>query len=192
MKRLYYILLALSCLFLSSCQQSLEGINIENNQTYSKGPSSIKSIDLNGKLGILYPDRVSLNYILEYNNDVTMLDIRSIMGNKVGLLTLDNKGAKLLASGKIYKDKSAQRLIANLFKINIPADNIVDILLQKIPHSVNVKNPNNLIEQSAFDGYLVEYKNYKTFNGFAIPTDIYISSKDFKLRVNITNVNKVE
>ena len=177
---------------LSACQSPIESKPVGSYENYwstmQEKLAAINTAKLKGRLGIQNPQgRMSAYYNYNLDNDSYTLELISSMGSQIGKLSVDAKGASLIADGRVYRHQNPESLIKDRFGLEIPLSSLKEIMLG-IPQGRALKNPEGQYLSAAVSGFVIEYQKFAEFNGYALPSDFTISNEDTLIKVKLNEV----
>ena len=175
------------------CSSSLEGTPITQNTYFEPKVdlNKVYALNLKGKLALRAYHNVSGIFIYDKNKDTLKLYLLSPFAAPIASVKADKTKAIIIADNKSYEGANASDLFYDLLKVRIPVEQLNDIMLANIK-TCPVKYHNGLNKNCFYQGYLINYSDYKNFNNIALPTNITITNEQLRLKLRIDNVNRLE
>lgn len=191
------LLAVLGASLLCACSSNLkeqvteEGSNL-NWQAMEQKLQNVSVFSEQGRIGFISSkERGSCNYEFILQGDDSSLELISPIGSQIAYLKVTKDISSLSYNNKIYKEPNAEILLNRALGLSLSYDELKRILLG-IPSGEISKDAEGKIISAIVDDYTITYDNFKTYNGFTIPTDINITGYDRSIKLKVNAVNEVK
>lgn len=196
-KKIAFYTLILSTFILSGCaqrlsQQSPSQITVIERAQHLAALSNWK---IKGKIAFIQKEkRERANIFWQRNDEFQALKLTTYLGINVLNLTTENKIHTLEVDGKTYQSDNLDQLIWQLTGLAFPSD-ALSKWMKALPYSENdtlINNQLTLLPESLTSFYngrewQINYKNYKNFNGVAMPTSLTVSQNGLTIKLAINS-----
>ncbi len=183
-----------TALFFAGCQTSLEPQSVVSSPDYWQSMqqklAALSHFSLSGRLGMTGSTRFSSNFTLNAEGDSYTLELTSSFGNRLALLTVKPGKAILTADGKTYTATDAQSLFFDTFKLELPLSSLKGLVLGLIGPA-SLLRPDGQLLSTAQDGFVVNYEEFQSFNGYALPTRMTALKDRMVLKIQVNEVASI-
>ncbi|MDU0111962.1 lipoprotein insertase outer membrane protein LolB [Psychrosphaera aquimarina] len=181
----------LLALFLSACS------TLNQFQTAPKElPLDIKKLDswtVRGKVLIkTETENLSGYFYWQKQQDSVQFSLNTFIGTNILTLTTKNNLSTLEVDGKVYKDRSASRLIRRTTGIQLPLEKLeLWIRGQLAGKEKSIIKNGNQIKQFDYTGteqkWQVKYSKFQQQKIYTLPMLINLTTKGTKLKLSVSN-----
>ncbi len=196
LSKLTTIAVIASSLCLTACQTSISGkSSLSPAEESLVKLNEIQTLDLSGRIGYIAQDsRGSARFDFKSAGQFNYtLELISPVGSNMGRLEVLSGGATLRTDkGETYIASDARELLRNTYNIDVPAEQLRNVLLGTVKGEVLSYTAEGRPVQISVEGYNVVYKTIKDFKGYTIPTSLELSRNGSTVKIAVSDVYTIE
>lgn len=195
-RQLISLLFFCAALLLSGCQTALQSSDTAEGSGYwaqmRQKLSTISTLHVQGRLGLVSrQNRGSATFDYNAQGDDFVLDLATTFGSGIAIITCKDGKAWTTSSGKLIEADSADVLLRDQYGIDIPASALKQAFLG-LPVGDYKVDKTGRLQYSKLGRYTLTYKDFKEYNGYALPVNMVISNAQEDIKVRISKVLDVK